>query len=115
MEIKLESTYKGTRILFANKAKQKRDLLNKMMDILYSYGYEEMFIPIIQLSSTFVLKVGEENNNMMYNFKDLGDRDLCLAPEYTAIVQQMTDSIFKYKKDIKLFYIAVFTDKHIQF
>ena len=106
MEIKLESTYKGTRILFANKAKQKRDLLNKMMDILYSYGYEEMFIPIIQLSSTFVLKVGEENNNMMYNFKDLGDRDLCLAPEYTAIVQQMTDSIFKYKKDIKLFYIG---------
>ena len=106
MEIKLDSTYKGTRILFGNKAKQKRDLLNKMMDILYSYGYEEMIIPVIQLSSTFASKVGKENNNMMYNFKDLGDRDLCLAPEYTAIVQQMSTSIFKYKKDIKLFYIG---------
>ena len=76
------------------------------MDILYSYGYEEMIIPIIQLGSTFASKVGEENNNMMYNFKDLGNRNLCLAPEYTAIVQQMSTTIFKYKKDIKLFYIG---------
>ena len=107
MEIKIDgTTYKGTRILFKESAKKKRDLLNSMMDILSSYGYEEMMIPVIQLASTFANKVGEENNNMMYNFTDRGNRDLCLAPEYTAIVMKMTEGIFKYTKDVKIFYIG---------
>lgn len=106
MEIKLQSTYKGTRILFKETALLKRKLINNMIDILTSYNYEEMFIPIIQLESTFSSKVGEENNNMMYNFKDRGNRDLCLSPEYTAIVQQSANTIFKYTKDVKIFYIG---------
>ena len=107
MEIKIENvTYKGTRILFKEDAAKKRNLINKMIEILISYGYEEMMIPVIQMSSTFIDKVGEENNNMMYNFKDGGGRDICLAPEYTAIVMKMTEGIFKYTKDVKLFYIG---------
>ena len=106
MEIKIDSTYKGTRILFKETAKLKRNLINKMIDILESYGYEEMMIPVIQKSETFSKKVGDENQNMMYNFKDLGDRDLCLAPEYTAVVQLVGKEKFKYQKDVKLFYIG---------
>ena len=106
MEIKIDSTYKGTRILFKETAKLKRELINKMIDILESYGYEEMMIPVIQKSETFFKKVGDENQNMMYNFKDLGDRDLCLAPEYTAVVQLVGKEKFKYQKDVKLFYIG---------
>ena len=106
MEIKTELTYKGTRILFKETAKLKRNLINKMIDILESYGYEEMMIPVIQKSEIFSKKVGEENQNMMYNFKDMGDRDLCLAPEYTAVVQLVGKEKFKYQKDIKLFYIG---------
>ena len=106
MEIKLDSTYKGTRILFAETAKSKRVLLNKMIDILESYGYQEIMIPVIQKQETFASKVGEENQNMMYNFKDRGDRDLCLAPEYTAIVQQLASDRMKFDKDVKMFYIG---------
>jgi histidyl-tRNA synthetase len=106
MEIKIESTYKGTRILFSETAKKKRTLINKMIDILESYGYEEMMIPVIQKSETFASKVGEENQNMMYQFKDRGDRDLCLAPEYTAVVQLIGKDRFKFNKDVKLFYIG---------
>ena len=106
MEIKIDSTYKGTRILFKETAKLKRELINKMIDILESYGYEEMMIPVIQKSETFAKKVGDENQNMMYNFKDLGDRDLCLAPEYTAVFQLVGKEKFKYQKDVKLFYIV---------
>ena len=94
MEIKLESTYKGTRILFADKAKKKRTILNKMIDILESYGYSEIMIPIIQKQETFASKVGAENQKMMYTFKDMGNRDLCLAPEYTAIVQLLAKEKF---------------------
>lgn len=106
MEIKLESTYKGTRILFAETAKTKRTILNQMIEILESYGYQEIMIPIIQKQETFKSKVGAENQKMMYTFKDMGDRDLCLAPEYTAIIQQLAKEKFKFNKDIKLFYIA---------
>lgn len=105
MEIKLESTYKGTRILFEGKAKDKRVLINKMITILESYGYDEIMIPIIQKQETFQSKIGDENKNMMYNFKDRGDRKLVLSPEYTAVVQQLSNR-FKYRKDIKMFYVG---------
>ena len=106
MEIKINSTYKGTRILFAETAKSKRVLLNDMIEILESYGYQEIMIPIIQKQETFASKVGDENQNMMYNFKDRGNRDLCLSPEYTAIVQQLASDRMKYDKDVKMFYIG---------
>ena len=106
MEIKIDSTYKGTRILFAETAKSKRVLLNDMIEILESYGYQEIMIPIIQKQETFASKVGDENQNMMYNFKDRGNRDLCLSPEYTAIVQQLASGRMKFDKDVKMFYIG---------
>lgn len=106
MEIKLENTYKGTRILFAESAKRKRVILNKMIEILESYGYQEIMIPVIQKQETFQSKVGDENRNMMFNFKDRGDRDLCLAPEYTAVVQQLTKEKLKFTNNVKMFYIG---------
>ena len=100
-------TKKKTKKLSEEKtAKKKRTLLNKMIEVLESYGYQEMMIPVIQLTETFASKVGEENNNMMYNFKDRGERDLCLAPEYISVVQKLSDTYFKNQKDIKLFYVA---------
>ena len=71
-----------------------------------SYGYQEMMIPVIQKQETFASKVGDENQKMMYTFKDMGNRDLCLAPEYTAVVQLLAKDRFKFTKDVKLFYIA---------
>ena len=106
MEIKLESTCKGTRIIMGDTAKLKRKLINSMIEVLESFGYEEVMIPIIQKAESFTSKVGEENKQMMYTFKDMGDRDLCLAPEYTAIIQQMAKERFKFNKDVKLFYIG---------
>ena len=106
MELKTSKTYKGTRIVFGETARNKRRLLNQMIDILESYGYQEMMIPVIQLTETFASKVGEENNNMMYTFTDRGNRDICLAPEYTAVVQQLANETFKMTKNVKLFYIG---------
>ncbi len=97
-----ETCYKGTKIRLGN---EKRELLNKMIEILLKEGFEEISIPIIQNEEIFSGKVGEENNNLMYTFSDRGDRKLCLAPEYTAVIQQLSKTYFKYVKDKKLFYI----------
>jgi len=98
-----ETCYKGTRILLGN---QKRDMLNNMIDILKVEGFIEIQIPIIQSQEIFKEKVGSENNNIMYNFKDRGDRDLCLAPEYTAIIQKLSKTTFKQNKNLKVFYVV---------
>ena len=101
-EIK-ETCYKGTRIILGNK---KRNLINKMIEILQKNSFQEIQIPIIQYQETFKNKVGIENNNLMYNFNDRGNRKICLAPEYTAIIQKLAKTTFKNEKDIKVFYVA---------
>lgn len=100
-EIKLNTTYKGTRILVGN---EKRKLINDIINFLIKNGYTEILIPIIQLQETFKNKVGEENNNLMFNFTDRGNRDICLAPEYTAVIQQLSKH-YKFQKNVKLFYV----------
>lgn len=102
IEIK-QDCYKGTRILLGNK---KRKIINSIIDLLKINGFTEIQIPIIQTQEVFKGKVGKENNNLMFNFKDRGDRDLCLAPEYTAVIQNLAKTTFKDKKDVKLFYVA---------
>jgi len=105
MEIKIDSTVKGTRILFAETANKKRDLINSMIEFCRNNGFSEMMIPVIQLQESFSGKVGNENQKMMYSFQDPGGRNLCLSPEYTAIIQQLSSTIFKFQKNVKLFYI----------
>jgi histidyl-tRNA synthetase len=101
IEIK-EDCYKGTRILLGN---EKRNLINKAIELLTSKGYQEISIPIIQSQKVFSNKVGDENQNMMFNFTDRKGRELCLSPEYTAVVQKLSDTVFKFQKDVKLFYM----------
>lgn len=101
MDIK-ETCYKGTVIRTGN---DKRKFITQSVELLTHLGFEEIQIPIIQFQSTFENKVGKENSNMMFNFKDAGDRDICLAPEYTAVIQKLSTTTFKHKKDVKLFYI----------
>lgn len=102
MKILKETCTKGVNIYLGNK---KRQLLNNCIEKLISLDYTEIQFPILQDSNIYKNKVGEENNNMMYNFTDRGNRELCLPPEYTAILINMEKS-FKYQKDVKLFYIG---------
>lgn len=102
MEIIKETCYKGTRILLGD---EKRDILNNMISILKDNGFSEISIPIIQYQEIFNNKVGEENNNQIFNFQDRGNRNICLSPEYTAVIQELSKTTFKYQKDIKVFYV----------
>ena len=98
-----DTCYKGTRILLGN---EKQEYLQKCREYLKAEGFTEIQIPIIQHAEIFAGKVGEENNNMMYNLTDRGGRDLALSPEYTAVVQKLSSTYFKNQKDVKLFYVA---------
>ena len=103
MKIIKESCYKGTRIILGN---EKSNYLQKCREYLIERGYTEIQIPVIQLSEVFKNKVGEENNNMMYNFTDRGNRNLSLAPEYTAVIQKLSKTYFKTQTNVKVFYVS---------
>ncbi len=105
MEIK-EGTFKGTRILEGYDALKKRKYIHECCTFLYKLGFSELQIPIINFKDTFASKVGDENRNMMFEFTDRGNRELVLSPEYTAIVQPLAATTYKYKNDVKLFYIG---------
>jgi histidyl-tRNA synthetase len=104
MEIKTEVVTKGTRILFGHSAYIKHGIIQLLEAKAMCKGYLRMTIPILQFQSTFASKVGGENQKMMYAFKDAGDRDLCLAPEYTAVIQTLAKDYLKYQKDVLIFY-----------
>lgn len=105
MEIKQDFVYKGTRILFGSKAERKRDVMTEMGKVLMKQGFDEIFIPVIQFQSTFANKVGD-NRNFMFNFTDRVSRQICLAPEYTAVCQELATTQFKRMNDVKLFYFG---------
>ena len=102
MEI-LNSSYKGTKIRVGN---VKAYLIMKYMNYcIEEFDATYMEMPIINSSEVFKDKVGPENNNMMYHLSDRKGRDLCLAPEYTAVVQKLALKEWKQRHDFPVFYI----------
>lgn len=106
MEYKVEGTYKGTRILLKETAKKKRDILNTLSLIAENNGFSEIMLPDIELAEIYTNKAGPEIMGQMFTWKDRSDRDVCLRPEGTATCQLLANSLFKFEKDVKIFYIA---------
>lgn len=104
MEYSLEKQCKGIRIISGQEAKNRRILLNKMIEIVESEGFNELILPSVEPSQIYVDKAGEEVLGQMYNFKDKGDRDICLRPEGTATVQLIAQKYYKTQKDVKFWY-----------
>jgi len=75
-------------------------------------GYEEVIIPSVWESKTFVEKAGgSEILEQMYAFKDQKNNDICLVPEITGIIQELfRENFFKLSSNPnytrKLFYIS---------
>ena len=104
MELKIDNQVRGTRIIYGYQAKQRRTILNKMIQIVEEQGFNEIILPSIEKSEIYSNKAGKDILNQMYIFKDKGDRDLCLRPEVTATIQLLGDNNLKYEKDVKLWY-----------
>lgn len=106
MEYKIDGTYKGTRILLGETARRKREIINSLALMCEEFGFEEVFLPSIELADIYVDKAGKEVLNQMFGWLDKSDRPICLRPEGTATCQLLATSLFKFQKDVKLFYTA---------
>lgn len=75
--------------------------------IFIEADFEEIIVPAIWESDTFLEKVGPENRNMMWRFSDKGNRDVCLVPEITGMLQEMWRTDWSKKMATRnVFYVA---------
>lgn len=104
MELEIDKQSKGVRIITGDEAKNRRKILNQMIDIAHEENFNEIILPCIEPQSIYTEKAGEEILNQMYTFQDKGERDICLRPEGTATVQLIANKYWKQQKDVKLWY-----------
>lgn len=72
-------------------------------------NYNEIILPAIWDLGTFEKKAGGSDIlGMMWSFKDKGDRDVCLVPEITGIIQELYQDQWEkvYPKPMRLFYVS---------
>lgn len=98
---------KGTRLLFGPEADLYFDTCQKLRLSLRELGFQEVYLPSMWDQQTFIDKAGPEIINQMYAFKDKGEREICLIPECTALIQKMWNEkwVNQVKHPLKLFYI----------
>jgi len=104
MEFKIDNLARGVRIISGDEAKNRRKLLNQMIEIVESEGFSEIILPSIEPSQVYIDKAGEEVLGQMYTFDDKKGRKLCLRPEATATVQLVADKHLRRNKNVKLWY-----------
>lgn len=78
---------RGTQDLLPKDAYRWRSLTQSFAQHVHLYGYGEIVTPMFEETELFVRSSGETSevvNKQMYNFRDKGDRDICLKPEGTA-------------------------------
>ncbi len=78
---------KGTQDILPEDQPYWEHLLGVVAEVARSYGFERIDTPIFEMTELFARGVGEATDvveKQMYSFKDKGDRDLTLRPEFTA-------------------------------
>ena len=76
-------TPKGFRDIGPEMAKKRRGIINKIADILESFGFVPLETPTIEFADTLLGKYGEEEK-LIYQFTDRGGRKLALRYDLTV-------------------------------
>lgn len=84
-----------------------RQIIDQLRSVAVDAGYQEVVIPSLWEQKTFIDKAGEEVCGQMYTFKDKKERDICLIPEVTAIIQEQYRNEWSKSlpKPVKVFYV----------
>jgi histidyl-tRNA synthetase len=100
----IDKLARGVRIIEGLTAYERRQILNKMIEIVEKNLFSEIILPSIEPIEIYVDKAGKEILNQMYTFPDKKGRELCLRPEATATIQLIADQFLTNKKIEKRFW-----------
>jgi histidyl-tRNA synthetase len=100
-------TVKGMRDILPPESKKFRKLIEKIVNVFESWGYEEVITPALEYLELFERKniLGEENIKDVYKFQDKKGRWLCLKFEMTAPICRIISTKKDLKKPIKWYYV----------
>ncbi|MGA3111790.1 MAG: histidine--tRNA ligase [Candidatus Bathyarchaeia archaeon] len=97
-------TVRGMRDLLGEEAKAFTGIISKARETAQLYGYKEAITPVVESFELLSAKSGEEIRQRMFIFKDLGERQVALRPEFTASIARLATTTLKNDpKPLRLF------------
>lgn len=81
---KAPPTPKGFRDIGPEQARKRREIINKIADILEEFEFEPIETPTIEFAEVLLGKYGEEADRLIYKFTDRGGRELALRYDLTV-------------------------------
>ncbi|MGD0449507.1 MAG: histidine--tRNA ligase [Candidatus Bathyarchaeia archaeon] len=100
-------TVRGMRDLLGEEAQTFTNIIAKARQTAALYGYKEAITPVVESLELLSAKSGEEIRQRMFIFKDLGERQVALRPEFTASIARLATTALKNDpKPLRLFSVG---------
>jgi len=100
-------TVRGMRDLLGEEAQTFTYIIAKARETAALYGYKEVITPVVEPLELLSAKSGEEIRQRMFIFKDRGNREVALRPEFTASIARLTTTALKNEpKPLRLFSVG---------
>ncbi len=79
-------TPEGVRDIYNEECEKKHNLMNRLTNLIYSYGYHPIETPTFEFSELFGEQTGSVASNDLYRFFDRNGNTLALRPDFTPSV-----------------------------
>ena len=100
-------TVRGMRDLIGEEAVAFTKIISKARETAMLYAYREVITPVVEPLELLSAKSGEEIRQRMFIFKDLGERQVALRPEFTASIARLATTALKNEpKPLRLFSVG---------
>ena len=80
---------KGTRDFYPDEMARRRYLHDAWRRVSKRHGFDEVDGPIFESLDLYKVKSGEGIVSELFHFKDRGDRELAIRPEFTPTLARM--------------------------
>ena len=77
-------TLKGFRDFLPAEARKRQYVIDTLKKVFESYGFEPLETPVLEYESILAGKYGNEGDQLMYKFKDRGDRNVAMRYDQTV-------------------------------
>lgn len=94
MEQKLH-TPEGVRDIYNTECKKKLATQEKLLDVLHSYGYQDIQTPTFEYFDVFRKEIGTISSRELYKFFDREGNTLALRPDITPSIARAAATLFE--------------------
>jgi histidyl-tRNA synthetase len=90
-------TLKGFRDFLPLEARKRQYVVNTLQEVFASYGFEPLETPVLEYEEILAGKYGDEGDQLMYRFKDRGERNVAMRYDQTVPLARV---VAQYQNDL---------------